>query len=286
MIVPERRLLLCKNFLDDCYTQFDGVDLPSRGNVVDSYIAPKNQVAYSVMYFAKYVGCWSAVRELLGGAGADAVYSIGCGPMFCLMGWYFDQPPSPGDKVIALDYLPWGHVRGFASHEALLSDILSPVEPQVASGLYFPRELPPQCSRVIVPTSRPIDPSRIVEGATVLFPMVLNHLVGSASPMVDVESLVAWFRVLEQRAGRIIIVDMENGKVPELWRRLEPLTGLRYPTEFGFSSYSGRLAPSYGDHECPGKPPESERRTGRAYPQFCVVTACIYESSRGWRWLS
>ncbi|MCA9696777.1 MAG: hypothetical protein KC431_04555 [Myxococcales bacterium] len=283
MAVDGRRLSLATQFLDDCYKQFDGQDLSSKGNVVRNYTSPATQVAYSVMYFAKHVGCWSALRELLNDS-ASTVYSIGAGPLFCLMGWYFDRPPSEGDKIYGLDFLDWAHVRGLGSHQALLADVLDGAKPELPTGLYFPDELPPQC-HVGVGQNRAINAERICEGSTVLFPMVLNHLLGGADPVADTNSLFAWFRRLQQRAGRIVIVDMEATKVPELWQRLEPLTALSGPPLFQFRAHSKRLSPCYGNHEISGRPPESERRTGIRYPQFCQVTACTFERSRGWRWL-
>lgn len=284
--IPADRLELCTTFLDDCYQLYDGHDLPSRANVVEQYLPPSGQAKYSIMYFAKSVGCWWAIRDLVSVQRCRQVVSIGAGPMFCLMGWYFAQPPTAGDQIYALEYLDWAHVRGFPSHLDLVKDILGAVPCDYREGRYIPPgSLPPQCARAPIQLSKPVSTSSFSRDATVLVPMLLNHLVGSEDPLQTTRDLVVWFGDLAARVERIIIVDIEGYKAPDLWRQLEAFTGLTDPPVLSFADRSRLFAPCY-----PGTTfrfgPESSRRTGIRSPQFCEVTACMFERGRGWRWLT
>lgn len=288
--ISTRRLKLCTAFLDDCYALYDGHDLPSRANVVEQYLTPEGQATYSLMYFAKSVGCWWAIRDLVGVQRCKQVVSVGAGPMLCLMGWYFEQPPTAGDEIHALDFLDWAHVRNFPSHAALTKDILGGVRCKYHGGRYIPPEsLPPQCVRTTVQPVNAVSTASFSPDATVLVPMLLNHIVGAEEPMASAQDLVAWFIDLAARVERIIIVDIELFKAPLLWRQLEAFTGLPEPEEeqplLKFADRSRRFEPCYPDATFKYGP-ESTRRTGIRAPQFCEVTACMFERGRGWRWLS
>ncbi len=285
------RLELCRAFLDDCYRRWDGREIKSRDNTVWTYSRAECQVSYSIMYFAKYVGCWSAIREAVDHhvrLGPAVVVSLGAGPQFCLMGWYFDRPPRVGDLVLAVDILDWRHVCAMESHRSLLRDVLVEADSGYIDGVHFPDSLPSQCQVVAVKSATdPFDLGRIPFGATVLLPMVLNHIVDPDLP-AQVRRFSTWLRLLEGRAGRIVIADLDSSAndTTNFWREIASMTGLtEHPPVFEFADNSARFAPCYPDTLFEYAP-ERERRTGIKFPRFCRVSGCVFDRGRGWRWLT
>jgi hypothetical protein len=287
MAISARRRRLCKTFLDACYERYDGNDIPTKGNFVGNYQDPDYQATYSVMYFAKSVGCWRYIRELVDSQCDDAshVLSIGAGPQFCVMGWFFDHPPAPETSVWAFDYLTWGWVRRLDAHGDLLGDILVDAAFKTFPRTYFPEDMPPQCASV-GGAAKPIPAQRVPEGSIVLLPMVLNHILGDIDRVSATTSLEEWFRALEDRAGKIVLVDMQSdGDTQGFWTQVGTLVGLsgRPRSVSGFRDLTREFAPCYPDTVYKFRP-ENTRRVGTSY-KFCQVAGAVFEQGRGWRWL-
>lgn len=276
---------LCREFLASCYARWDKWEIDSQDNLVSTYLRADKQYAYCVMYFAKYVGCWAALREAVDARFEERspdVVSLGAGPLFCLLGWQFERPPA--GLIRAIDVLDWRAIRGLVSHRALCEDVLGTAL-DYREGVFFPDERPPQCSTIRARGALDLA-TGVPEDATVLLPMVLNHLVGAGAPM-SVAPLASWLRELEQRAGRIVIADMPAPEAPDFWSRLRqaiPTLG-DPPAPFGFEASSARFERCYPPAEF-GRGPEGRRRTGLRAPQFCRVTACVFDRASGWHWLT
>ncbi|PRQ03749.1 hypothetical protein ENSA5_12990 [Enhygromyxa salina] len=291
MEISEDRLELCRVFLDDCYAEHDDrSDFRGHENTVQTYTHPVNQATYSVMYFAKSVATWWAIRDLVEPVGTPSstrVVSVGAGPQFCLMGWFFDQPPIPESKLWALDALDWSWVRKLSSHARLLEDIIGPTELKTYSGYHFPADAPPQCS---ARRTRPVEARSFPEGSTVLLPMVMNHIVGLIDPVADTSSLARWFEDLQARVERVVLVDMKHEhSTKDFWQVVSSVLGLAgRPPVISFQDYGGSFAPCYRDRLLPeGRGvQERRRRTGLRWNSFTQVTACWFEADSGWRWLS
>lgn len=210
--------------------------------------------------------------------------SLGAGPLLCVLGWFFDRGPSL-EHVIAVDVLPWSGVRGLRSHGDLLDEVIGSASLEYMDGIFIPHVLTPQCG-VVDGRLRPLNLQVIPEGATVLLPMLLNHLLGANGPM-SVADLTPWFRELEQRAGRIVAIDLDSEAkdTGDFWAAVKELFGLRgAPPVVRFVEASTRFEPCYPETTY-ARVPESRRRTGLMAPQFCKVTGCVFDHERGWRWL-
>lgn len=195
-------------------------DLRSVQTVAD-YAAPLNQFKYVHMYFAKSVMLWSRVRELLGADAESDLWSIGAGPMLDLFGWFWDQPKGAGN-VIAVDALDWGAVRTSEEWRQLAAVLLP--QHQYLQDVVIPKPgLAPQCSGLT--TSKALSPESVANGATVILPFVLNHLLGVHSPMTQAghEALVDWINNIRRREGRIIFADMPSTKAANFWNTLRQL---------------------------------------------------------------
>lgn len=101
MEISGTRLALCKAYLDDCYDGYGG-EINAFDHTIAYYLKHEIQASYSVMYFAKSVGLWWGVRDMLGVDDDSAVVSIGAGPLFCVMGWFFGRPPVGEQMVCAV----------------------------------------------------------------------------------------------------------------------------------------------------------------------------------------
>jgi len=286
--IEAERLELCRAFLDDCYAGWSGEDIPSTANTVLTYEDHGQQLTYCIMYFAKYVGCWSRIRKAVEPPGtppAKHLVSLGAGPLLCVAGWYFDRGPKPWSTVTAVDALSWSDVLDLESHHALLRHILGSVRVDYIHDVYVPDVMPPQCELVNVNMDA-FDIESIPDGATVLLPMLLNHMLGSSQPM-DVVDVASWFRKLEQRAGRIVIVDLDSTArdTQGFWDSAKKAVKIKgEPSAFTFLEDSSRFSAAYPE-AIYQRVPESERRTGIKWPRFCQVSGCVFERVKGWRWL-
>jgi hypothetical protein len=195
------------------------------------------------------------------------------------MGWFWDTPPRDQD-VVALDLAPWDGVRTLTEWYPLIQEVLRGVR----SGAYdcprfFPAALPPQGNLTALGNPRAIDPAEIPEGATVLLPMVMNHLVGGVDPHPRPDLVFSWLRDVAARTRRVIIVDMPHDRTPGFWATL--WSGLGYlvpPTSrtFQFATDAAEFSVAYPNNDGP-------RRTGILYPQFCTLSAAMHDRSTG-RW--
>lgn len=278
--------MLCTSYLDDCYQRYAG-EIGPFDNTIANYSKPEVQASYSVMYFAKSVGCWRGLRRLTARDETPShIISIGAGPMFCIMGWFFDQPPKDEQEVSAIDAIPWAGVRGLPSHVDLLTDILGGKKPRYLSGEVFPDGGTPQASSVGI--TKHIRAGAVPKGATLFLPMVMNHVLGYQAPLGKKEPLVAWLREIEKRVGRIVLVDMQyEPRTQVFWSDVGEVLGINGPPPtINFREESVRFRRCYRDRQlAEGRRPECDRRTGFAYRQFCAFSGAVFEPQFGWRWL-
>ncbi len=229
-VAPQaNRLQRVRGLLRDCerhYTTGDQEeDISSRENVVATYMTEPGQMKYTHMYFAKSVAAWRNLRATLRSPNDGPVVSIGAGPCTCLMGWFFDQRPAPGQVVRAFDVLEWGSIRALPSFQVLLDDVLGQgVDFAYTGGRYFPQPCPPQVSHL--PNLTFLPPDEIPDGSTVLLPYVLNHLVGLASAVTNRAPLRGWLEEVRLRAKRVLVVDMRCDRAAGIWSTLSVLLGV------------------------------------------------------------
>lgn len=253
---------------------------------VNDYAIPRNQRKYVHMYLAKSMGCWRHVRKALAGVDDGPVLSVGAGPGLCLLGWFFDRAPTR-HEVLGMDVLDWAGVHATPEFVRMRDDILGPLSTLDFRGSrFFPATPAPQLAHST--GLRPIAPSQLPEGATVLLPWVLNHLLGASSPHPNPGEVGAWLRAVRQRARRVILVDMpyrppgRSDSTDGFWTALTTMLGMAAPTAntcpvFSFNPEAAEFAGCYGDGD-------GDRRSGVKYPQFCQATGLIGDTS-GWRYL-
>lgn len=114
----------------------------------------------------------------------------------------------------------------------------------------------------------------------------MNHVLGSQTPLEERETLTEWFRDVEKRAGRIVLIDMQHdSKTDDFWSSVGGLLSLAgAPRNVNFADRSRLFAQCYGDRFLSWRD-ERERRTGIAARHFCDVAGAVYEQGSGWRWL-
>jgi hypothetical protein len=204
------------------------------------------------MYAGKHVAAWSALRARLGWRGLDErpLVSLGAGPMLCLAGWQLGHGPHP--DVHAIDVLDWSPVTGTIGGEVLQLAVGSP---RVLSGVYAPMgDGPPPAQLAHLDGIRPLQAGDIPEGATVLMPMMLNHLLEEDGvPARTLLGVRQTFRVLQERGCRIVVADLQHRKSSQLWRRLSAFSGARrLPGTLSFSRELGGMrdlyAPQHADY--------------------------------------
>jgi len=282
-IAQDRRALVAR-LINRCHRVYrnDPDDIRTFENTIETYLDPSNQLKYVHMYFAKHVGCWRRVRQRLGFPSDGPVWSIGAGPRLCLMGWFFDEAPKFGQKIVALDIAPWEKLRNLPEYTALRNHILqSRSSIQNKSPRFFPKTLPPQGKLLSLKRARPITPSELPSNATVLFPMVLNHVVGAIRPHPQRESVFSWLRAVTKRVRRVVIIDIQHDtSTDEFWTDLWIGIGLSAPIQyykFTFNPYASGFQHCYS-----GK--YKLLRTGLKYPQFCTLSGLVHTKKDGWRY--
>ncbi len=209
-----------------------------RAQTVAGYASPRAQWQYVHMYALKHVVGWATVRDRLGWdlEPDRPLVSVGAGPMLGLLGWTAGHAP-PQD-IRAIDVLRWEAVRRSGSGQILaralgmpdyLDGVFGPM-PAPGKGRHLPAELRD------VPVRRQLRPTDIPHGATVLFPMVLNHLLeNGALPDTQSSALGHTIRVLQSRGCRVVIGDLATQRRPQLWPELTALLGLTtIPRRLGF----------------------------------------------------
>jgi len=285
--VTPQRAALVSDFLAGCHAVY--ADHPGDidgWQVVNDYTNGVNQRKYIHMYFAKSVGCWRYLRAHTSPLQDGHVVSIGAGPCLCLLGWFFDTPPSPTFRVLGADVLSWEEIHGDASFNALRADVLGNVNFTYHSGRFFPPTQPPQTDGLH--GLEPIGPEHIPEGATVLLPFVMNHILGTR-PHPEPQDVGAWLEAVRARASRVVLVDMQyvpegaRGSTHGFWTTLLGILGFGPPTRpagcpvFAFNAPSAEFADCYDADN-------GQRRSGIRYPHFCTATGLVGDA-QGWRYI-
>lgn len=277
MVIDSGRLALVQDFLAECYEDFDGNDIASKDNTVSTYSKRANRDKYCIMYAAKYIGAWRAVRAKLGDE-ERGVASIGAGPCFCIGGWFFDHPPARDQSIEAFDILKWKSVRGRETWKALFHDILGrEFDYNAPFALPDGGLLPPQCSGYSGDGVSLLEPEQFAD-RVVLLPMLLNHLLGEDSP-ADEHAVLAWLTRLRELAARVVILDMVARDAPRLWASIGKLAPTEAPQIFRFSSWSIPFADAYGDEEYTFAP-ERRRRTGLLSKRFTTATVLVLDADK------
>jgi hypothetical protein len=284
MPIAHDRHSLVTALLNKCYEVYrvDPGDISTFGNTIETYLYPNNQLKYVHMYFAKYVGCWRWVRQCLGFPGDGPVWSIGAGPRLCLMGWFFDAAPTADQEIVALDIAPWREFRDLSEYKSLRNHVFKGRRSYKGESLrFFPETLPPQGELPLLMGARPITPSEIPSDATVLFPMVLNHVIGAMAPHPQRESVFSWLQEVARRVNRVVVIDMQHDyRTGSFWDGLLKGLGLSAPSKlhtFSFVPHAAEFCGCYSGGEGP-------RRTGLKYAQFCVLSGLVHTRKDGWRY--
>jgi hypothetical protein len=282
--VREQRV---RDLLAACHAVYgaDPGDLDSW-QVVNDYTDPVKQRKYVHMYFAKSVGCWRHLRQVLAPEPDGPVVSIGAGPCLCILGWFFDRPPAAGQDVIGVDVLGWEEVRNDATHAALVRDVVGDAGIAYHPNRFFPRTHPPQICGL---DAEAIAPDQIPPGATVLLPWVMNHVLG-AQPHPKRAEVGLWLQAVRTRARRVVVVDLDYKPVGtqksthDFWATLTDSLGLARPDPeegcpvFRFNSRAAEFSTCYDAAN-------AARRTGVRYPHFCRATGLVGDAA-GWRYIA
>lgn len=266
-----------RDLVGDLLSQVDSEsDLPSKQTVQD-YTKPEGQQAYVDMYLAKYLGLWRFLRAVLPDTGANGIVSIGAGPMFCLLGWFFDRAAQPHHSITAYDPLSWDHIRDLPEWLALRERVLGGAGSlSFGSGIFIPGPfLPPQLAEFTEAKYLPAE--QIPMGAEVFVPFVLNHLVGSEQSVADPEPIVTWLNRVRERASRVIVVDIPiRDYKPPFWSWFGPMIKARNePKNLWFNDGCRDFVPAFEDED------HGRRRCGVKYPQFATAV-CMIGDSTGW----
>ena len=216
------------------------LDLGSYSNTVAVYDDPECQLVYTNMYLAKHLGCWRWLRSRLGANDATSVVSIGAGPHLCLWGWFADQPPMAGQTVHAVDALPWNAILGLPEHAAVATALFGDPGTVRVHRAYIPPGVRPAQLQALEGLQA-LAATAIPEGAVVLLPFLLNHLVGATGPLADTTPLIHWLEAVRARARAIIIVDLPASRAANFWPAIYARLGLAPATAtptFTFREYS------------------------------------------------
>lgn len=234
--------------LNDCAAVYSALvqeqDLRSNQTVAN-YASADGQKKYVHMYFAKQVSLWRLVRQKIGDKGN--VWSVGAGPMLDLFGWFWDRPAASPTRVVACDVLDWLHVRNLASWKALANTLIPSLEYRAGVGVPAPALLP-QCGAI---TAASLPATDVEDGATVLFPFMLNHVVGQNSPAGELAraALKTWVDDILARGGRVVIADFHASKAPDFWQRVQTMLGTNAvpKDDITFRDRIGEVAALYRD---------------------------------------
>lgn len=204
-------------------------DIQTKDNVVETYADPIMQKKYVHMYFAKYVGCWRAIRKRLPISDQHKLVSIGAGPLLCCVGWHWDGTNFiEGATVKAYDLLGWHAVRRLPEFTSLWDQVFTG-PPQYIYPRYMPDGIrPPQAA--MIRDAEPICVSKIGSGKIVLLPSILNHLVGESRPVSSREQrhVFDWIESVREAGNTVVIADMlHRDNTARFWRRVT--TGLGAP---------------------------------------------------------
>ena len=124
-----------------------------------------------------------------------------------------------------------------------------------------------------------LPPEQIPEGAHVLMPFVLNHLVGRNAPLQGQEGLWRWLEAARSRASGIVIADIPADEGGSLWPSVQGGLGIaEQPTTARFPDHVQPFASAFEDAE------QGRRRCAIKYPKFAKAT-CLVGDSRGWRFV-
>ncbi len=275
-----------RQFLNDCKDVYGGSltpenDIPSTANTIDTYADTVNQKKYVHMYFAKYVGCWRAIRKKVQTTQPHNLVSIGAGPLLCAMGWLWDGATrNDRTTVRAYDVLDWKGVRGLPTFDALWKKLVQKPADYEARRFFPEKVRPPQTQNVGNLRSIPV--AEIGSDNIVLLPFVLNHLVGLDAPVspIDQEHVFRWIENVRRAHNKVVIADMEHkNSTADFWQRvtsgLEAPDGT-YQDSLVFTAETNDIAQAYSPAY------QVKRRGGFGRPQKAGV---LYGDQEGWRWI-
>jgi hypothetical protein len=103
----------------------------------------------------------------------------------------------------------------------------------------------PQCEGLVATS---LAPNEVADGTTVLFPFMLNHIIGKTSP-ADSDgrnALKAWVNEILKRDGRVVVADLHASKAAEFWSTITEMFDVDADaTEFNFCDSIGEVAGLY-----------------------------------------
>lgn len=277
-----------RQFLSACEAIYRGdlsplQDIPSRLNTVETYAQPDNQKKYVHMYFAKYVGCWRAIRKRIDADEPHRLVSVGAGPMLCCIGWHWDAPSIiDGTTVRAYDILDWNGIRNLPEFEELWNQLFNG-SPNYLAPRYMPDGIrPPQT--LMMSNARSISVSQIGSAKIVLLPSILNHLVGGSEPVTATEQshVFDWIEKVRAAGNTVVIADMlHRGDTERFWRRVT--SGLRAPR--GSDDHNLDFAAESRDTAQAYSPSQQNRRAGLK-PDAMKAGVLCGTPEEGWSWIT
>jgi hypothetical protein len=282
------KITAARQFLTACELVYGGVltpnnDIPSKANTVDTYANHDNQKKYVHMYFAKYVGCWRAIRKRAQVADQHNLVSIGAGPLLCCAGWFWDDATRGGGATLrAYDILDWKGTIQMAEFSAFWSSIYTGKMQYLASR-YMPDGVRPTQTAKIG-GAQPIAVSEIGSGNVLLLPFILNHLVGSSESIKvgDQRHVFDWIEGMRRAGNTVVIADMlHRGDTAAFWQRVA--AGLGAPPGSGnhnldFSVEATAIAKAYASGQ-------QNRRAG-LIPDAKKAAVLCGTAAAGWSWMT
>lgn len=244
-----------------------GEDL-SAGERLEHYRTPDAMGRYVHMHAAKHIGLWRRVRQSFE-TDHRPVFSIGGGPLLCLMGWCFDNP-WPGD-LTAVEPMDWSPVTSNPNWATARQMLCGDVDELTAyvPGPTVPGQLRP------LGVQRALLPGELPDEAIVLLPYVVNHLMDDRHLSANAANeMAAWVsRAVLARRATVVIADMPPTKL-DLWTPLLTAMGcamsvpsLEYPDD------CAELKDLYGH------PTDQSFRCGIDYPHMCKTPVLVVNSS-------
>jgi hypothetical protein len=186
-----------------------------------------------------------------------------------------------GEKIEAIDILPWLAVRNDASFKALTRHVMDGAKRLYTSNVYFPPgDPPPQSREIQLGQLSSLVPSSFPQDATVLVPFVLNHLLGFKAPHPVPEDVFDWLEAVRKRVKRVVVVDMQHeNSTSGFWEQLSEGLGLdveRHVFEFPTQ------VREFGD--CYSNPVYASRRTGGRSPKMYQASG-VLGTAKGWSYI-
>lgn len=253
--------------------------LPYAQHVKD-YATQDAQRRYVHMYAAKHLGAWMALREQLRGWNQGPLYSVGAGPLLCLLGWALERPWT--GPTMAVEPLDWSCIYDDPNWAAARAQLLGEVHHW--NGVFVPGPALPAQLSVLNSQGRAfqyLPPEQIPEGATVLMPFMLNHLLeNGAVPIWQAEQMAAWLQAAAARGIQIAMMDLHTDKV-DLWPSLTRQMGIDQLARpiWSFAQVTKSLQDLYHFR------PVGQFRASVRYPANSQAIVLLHDSERGWRFV-